>query len=140
MIFKANNNSTEYRTSAPNSPISWVEVGNTASIGRNNSRNNSGITVDSGIVCSRALTNRTHSRNISGITVGDWHRGESYRYDGIMAYDEANAAIDRDAADVPAMGPVGEGPAADDAAIDRDAAIVPAIVPADARRVTDLDP
>ena len=73
-------------------------------------------------------------------SVADWHRGESYRYDGIMAYDEANAAIDRDAADAPAMGPVDEGPAADDAAIDRDAAVVPAMVPADDRHVTDLDP
>ena len=45
-----------------------------------------------------------------------WHRGESYRYDGLMPYDEANAAIDRDAAGAPAMGP------------------------ADERHVTDLDP
>ena len=42
-------------------------------------------------------------------SIGDWHRGGYYRYDGIMTYDEANAAIDRDAA---AMGPVGQSPAA----------------------------
>ena len=46
----------------------------------------------------------------------DWCRGESYRYDGIMPYDAANAAIDRDAA------------------------VVPAMVLADERHDTDLDP